>query len=133
MIRPHSAGYIPAWVRGTIPGQLVSMKNGRKIVMFGKRPGSIKSDKARAWEKIAIAAIREATGDGWITIQGPVCLTVRAYYANARSDLDTALLHDCLQAAGAIQNDKQIVEEHAYRLTDKDNPRVEFELRALKP
>lgn len=75
MINPHSAGYIPAWIRGTIPGQLVSMKNQRQIVRFGTRMASIKSAKARAWEKVAVAAIREASGGAWVTIQGPLCLS----------------------------------------------------------
>lgn len=61
-----------------------------------------------------------------------VVLTVEIYRPRRTSDLDNRLkgLIDSLTGLFYI-DDKQIVEIHAYRFEDKDNPRAEVEIQEL--
>lgn len=55
------------------------------------------------------------------------------YYDNKRSDLDGSFkaILDCLQKAAAIRNDNKTVVILAEKLIDKNDPRVEIEVRAI--
>ena len=112
----------------TVPGQLGSKSNSRRIVPRGGRFAVIKSQDALDY----VATFARFVPRPKAPFAGPVRLTVRAFYKDNRRDLDTALLHDCLQNQGVILNDRQIKELHAYRLLDRLNPRVEFELEELE-
>lgn len=59
-------------------------------------------------------------------LTGNVCLIMDFYRPSKRMDLDNMfkILGDALQGF-AYENDKQIVEIHAMRHDDKDEPRVE--------
>jgi crossover junction endodeoxyribonuclease RusA len=66
-------------------------------------------------------------------VDGPVALTVTLYRPAKRGDLDNRIkvLLDALNGI-AYRDDSQVVELHAYRLDDKDHPRVEVQvIRAL--
>lgn len=68
---------------------------------------------------------------GHETLTGIVRLTMIAYYPNNRHDLDDSLICDCLQKAGAIKNDRQIVEKILLKKFDKNNPRIKIEIVEL--
>ena len=140
----------------TIIGELVSMKNSRQIVTMGGKPALIKSADAREYERTALLQI---PGAAKVQLTGPVKITIHAYYASERKDLDCALLLDVLadryekrkgklQKTGAgeytygpgervlvqkgvVVNDRQFREQHFYWAIDKANPRAEIEIETL--
>lgn len=65
-------------------------------------------------------------------MEGPIGVVLTVYFPNKRGDLDNRIKPtlDALQGV-AIWDDKQIVDIHAKRLIDKDNPRVEITIVAL--
>lgn len=104
-------------------GHLASKSNSRRKTNWG---GVIKSKPAMQFEKDfakQVARPKEA-------YEGPVALLVAVWYEDRRRDLDISLLQDCIQKAGIIKNDRQIIEIHAYRGIDKKQPRVQFLLEA---
>ena len=66
-------------------------------------------------------------------IDGPVCLTIHVIRPRRSGDLDGRLKAalDCLQGV-CYANDNQITEIHAFRLDDRDNPRVEVVVEAAQ-
>lgn len=127
----------------TILGEPASKANSRKIVSFGGRPASIKSDKARSFEKSAILQI---PAEAKRMLTGKLCATLRIFYASERPDLDESVVLDVLQAKfsgsgkervcirkGVYLNDRQVREKHVFHGVDRNNPRVEIEITALEP
>ena len=115
----------------TIKGHLASKSNSRRKTNWG---GVIKSQAALDFEDAFAWQLKRQP----VAFTGPVALFVWAYYKDRKRDLDVALLQDQIQAGSAekpkanvIQNDRQIVEIHAKRFVDKENPRVVFELREV--
>lgn len=62
-------------------------------------------------------------------LSGDVRLSFTAYRPRQVGDLDNLIkiIQDSLKGS-AWHDDKQVVEIHAYRKDDKDNPRVEIEI-----
>jgi len=73
-----------------------------------------------------------------------VCVTLRMFYPNQRSDLDESIVLDALQAQyrmhggqrvllarGVYMNDRQVKEKHVYWNLDRSNPRVEVVVEPL--
>jgi Holliday junction resolvase RusA-like endonuclease len=110
---------------GVMPGRLCSKSNRRRVVKFGNRTAVIKSQESQVYTDSFIRLFRCSK-----PFLEPVSLIAHVYYRDMRPDLDIALLQDCLQAAGIIKNDRQVVEIHAYRHLDKLNPRTVFKLLA---
>lgn len=108
-----------------IPGEPASKANSRKIVRFGARLASIKSDKARAY------AYHFATAAPVIEplIEGSVAVSITIFYASRRPDLDESLILDLLQGR-AYLNDRQVREKHIYWGLDPDRPRCEIVVEA---
>lgn len=136
---PAKDGELWTYGPATMPGQLCSKSNSRKIVRFGKGPNArmalIKNDEARAYVKNFIHLFQ------WpgTPFNGEVTLKAWVYYQDRRRDLDIALLQDCLQVgsisnrgAGIIENDRQVVKIWALRLIDKENPRTVFKLEEYR-
>lgn len=141
---------IPAPLAFTILDELASKANSRRIVtsrLTGKLV-SIKSKKALAWWHSAtqqlIAQSLMSTYRDVALFTEPVCVTVRAFYASERPDLDPSVLLDVLQSrydgkgkkrrlcvAGVIENDRLVREFHCYHRIDADNPRAEVVVEAL--
>lgn len=74
----------------------------------------------------------EAKKQGAQLLTGNLCVTYRLYRPQKSGDLENRLkaMADALQGI-AYKDDKQIVEIHAYRFDDKDNPRIEVDLREV--
>ena len=109
--------------QATILGEPASKANSRKLVRFGKRLASIKSDKARNYEKIFLAQAKAIDP----LIEGDVLLFCHIYYASRRPDLDESLIMDLLQDI-AYKNDRQVKAKVILHGLDKDNPRAEIRL-----
>lgn len=107
----------------TILGELCSKSNSRRIVLRGKYPRVIKSDKALNYEKISDLQLRKQLVNHR-AFEGYVSMEAHVYYASKRPDLDISLLQDVLEKAGVFLNDRQIVEIHAFKYWDKENPRT---------
>lgn len=112
---------------GTMPGQLCSKSNSRRVVRQGSKIRVIKSEESLSYVDGFVRLFREQKA-----FEGDVVLEVHAYYKDRRRDLDIALLQDALQKANVIKNDRQVVEIHAYRYIDKKNPRTGFFLKELR-
>ena len=110
----------------TILGHLPSLKNSR-IGVVQRRPGrkaralSLPSAEARLWRQKAELVL--AAGRMRPLMQGAINLTVHVWYRSARSDLDVSLLMDTLQGY-VYENDRQVVQLHAFKGVDPKNPRV---------
>lgn len=86
-----------------ILGECASKANSRAIVTrrsrtatgeVRSRPASIKSDKARAYER---SALRQIPVQCRVRLAGPLCITLKLFYASERPDLTEDLLLDVLQ------------------------------------
>ena len=110
-----------------ILGEPASKANSRKIVKFGNRPASIKSDKARAYEKTFASQCRVLDE----LIEDDVLLWCKIWYASRRPDLDESLIMDLLQDR-AIKNDRQIKAKVVLHALDKENPRAEIRLAKIR-
>ncbi len=125
----------------TILGEPASKANSRKIVSFGGRPASIKSEKARNFEQSAILQIPSEAKQ---MLAGRLRATIRIFYASERPDLDESVVLDVLQAKfkgtgkdrvcvrrGVYLNDRQVREKHVIHGVDRKNPRVEVEIVSM--
>lgn len=130
----------------TILGEPASKANSRKLVTLAGRPSTIKSDKARAFERDALRQIPPAAR---VQLEGPVRATLRIFYASERPDLDESVVLDVLQdryqtvgkgetkrrelvQRGVYRNDRQVREKHVFHGIDRANPRVEVEIEPLR-
>jgi len=111
---------IETWLfEAIILGETASKANSRRLVRFGKRLASIKSDKARAYEK----AFSEQAVPINPLIAGDVLLYCHIFYASRRPDLDESLIMDCLQGV-AYTNDRQVKAKLILHGLDKVQPRT---------
>lgn len=107
------------------------------------RPSSIKSKKARNYERDALKQIPPIAR---VRLQGPVKVTLRVFYASERPDLDESVILDVLQdrykgkgeervlvQKGVYLNDRQVREKHVFHAIDRKNPRTEVEVELLEP
>lgn len=141
----------------TIVGEMCSIKNSRQIVTVNGKPSSIKSKEAREYERAALLQIPVQARQQLI---GPVKVTVRAFYASQKKDLDCELLFDCLQnrykkikgsltkkaegeyvygpserilvQKGVVVNDRQFRTKLLFWALDKANPRAEIEIEPMQ-
>lgn len=137
-----------------ILGEPASKANSRKIVTIAGRPSSIKSDKAREYERNALKQIPPRYR---IRYTGDVSVTLRIFYATERPDLDESVVLDVLQdryettklskterdagmkgervlvQRGVYVNDRQVREKHVYHGIDKANPRTHVSILPLMP
>lgn len=112
----------------TVYGQLWSMKNHR-IPLKQNPYKTIPDQKARLFAQQFMSQVPiEATRT---RLEGPLRAIVTVFYPSQRQDLDCALVYDLLQKAAVITNDRQIIEKHEFRETDKVNPRVEITVEPI--
>jgi Holliday junction resolvase RusA-like endonuclease len=103
-----------------ILGEPASKANSRRLVRFGKRVASIKSDKARAYVDAVIAQVPVLNP----LMEGELRVDCTIYYASERPDLDPSCLWDALQGR-VYKNDRQLREQHLYHQIDRERPRAE--------
>jgi Holliday junction resolvase RusA-like endonuclease len=115
-----------------IHGEPASKANSRQLVTFGTRPASIKSKKARDYEKAAIPQVRaQCRRLGWTCkAVGKFRATLTIFYASERPDLDESVILDVLQQM-VYANDRQVRERHVYHAIDRENPRAEIVIEAI--
>jgi Holliday junction resolvase RusA-like endonuclease len=110
----------------TIPGNIRSKKNSKRVFCRGKYPVVLPSKPYMQWEKQAQQAARDQFHGA--IIDGPVWVQVVAYCKGVLPDLSGMLesVGDCLE--GVIwANDKQIVSWDGSRvIRDKAHQRTEI-------
>lgn len=128
-----------------ILGQPCSKSNTSQIVKLGDRYSLGSSKEKKAYERGALPQIPVACR---VRLEGPVCVTMRLWYRDERSDLDESLILDVLQdryetrtvaglrgggfqrdrllvQCGVYRNDRQVREKHIlWGGVDKANPRA---------
>jgi hypothetical protein len=135
-------------LRFVIHGEPASKANSREIVTRkmrdakGKtraRPMSIKSEKARDFEKTAQLQI-----PAWarVELEGPVRVVMKIFYASQRPDLDESVVLDVMQSKyqtvrmkgrdvrkcirkGVYVNDRQVKQKFVMHGIDAHDPRAE--------
>lgn len=132
-------------IKLTILGEPASKANSRKLVTIAGRPSTIKSDKARNYERDALMQIPPTLRN---QIDCPVRVTLHIFYATQRPDLDESIVLDVLQnryktigkgenkkrelvQKGVYVNDRQVREKHVFHAIDKINPRTEILIEPL--
>ena len=113
-------------IKFTIVGEPASKANSRKIVLFGKRPAIIKSQKARDYVKVFQAQCKQLDE----LLEGDLSVTITIHYKSRRPDLDESVILDCMQGF-IYKNDRQVKEKHIYWALDRENPRSEIEISTL--
>ena len=113
----------------TIHGQPPSKSNGYRIIKLGGHAALKKTEAMKGYEQSFFmqCSLRKRN------ISTRFKLTVDVYFKSDQPDLDNAMkvILDCLQACGAIRNDRLCAEIHARKLIDKTDPRIEFEIEEL--
>lgn len=115
-------------MQGTIYGKVPSKSNCYKVACRGGYAKMYKGKDLKLYEAAFASQIK--------TPNKPICgafsLELDTYYPSKRADLDNGLkiVLDSLQSNGVIENDRNCVEIIARRHVDKDNPRIEFSIKA---
>lgn len=104
-----------------VKGEPASKANSRKLVLFGKRPAFIKSQKARDYVATFDVQCRKLPS----LLEGDLAVHITIYYATRRPDLDDSLILDCMEKK-IYNNDRQVKEKHIFHGLDKLNPRSEI-------
>jgi len=110
----------------TILGQVPSKSNGYKI----GNNRLYKSSMLKEYENSFGFQIKKHLKEPFIE---PFRIWIEVYFQSNRSDLDNAakVILDCLQTSGMIANDRLcsilVMKKHI----DKENPRIEFEIKNL--
>jgi Holliday junction resolvase RusA-like endonuclease len=114
----------------TIRGKVPSKSNSYKVVVIGGHGSLAKQDKLKEYEKSFYLQCNHYRNRN---IKGLFELTLKVYYENQRPDLDNCfkIVLDCLQSCKAISNDRNCVKIVAEKFIDKENPRIEFELKEV--
>lgn len=152
LLLPRTANAAIAFV---IRGEPAAKGNSREIVtrryrdeagQVRTRPQSIKSDKAREYERAALLQIPAPCRQ---RLTGPVRVTIRIFYASERPDLDESVILDVLQdryskadkakgkprtliQAGVYRNDRQVWSKRIDKAIDRANPRAEIIVEPLQ-
>jgi Holliday junction resolvase RusA-like endonuclease len=113
----------------TIQGECASKANSRQPVPRRSKAGRvfiafIKSEKARRFERECARQIPRLER----LFECEVSVTVRCYSATRRPDLDESLVFDCMQGRIFV-NDRQVFHKDVTKFIDRNNPRVEVEVR----
>jgi len=89
------------------------------------------SEEARRYKtSVKLRALTE----GVRPIEGPICLSIAVHRPRKAGDLSNRIkiLEDALQGV-AYEDDDQVVELHAMRFDDKENPRCVVTLEEVMP
>lgn len=112
-------------VRLTVKGEPASKANSRRLVRFGGRMVSIKSEKALSYADAFLMQVPHCEAP----LEGELRVDIDIHYASQRPDLDASLILDLLQRRGIYKNDRQVRELHLYHFIDRENPRAEIRIQ----
>ena len=112
----------------TILGQVPSKSNGYRIAnnrMF-------KSIELKSYEASFEWQIKKHLKENE-SVEVPFQIWIEVYFQSNRSDLDNSakVILDCLQTSGVIKNDRLCQVLVMRKHIDKENPRIEFEIKAI--
>lgn len=116
-----------------VPGPCPTCNGEGEIEKESKSHYSLaKSKELKAYENAFILQCRAYRNNH---INVPFEIELDCFYPTKRSDLDNSLkvIMDCLQVVEAISNDNLCERIVTNKHIDKDNPRIEFTLRAKEP
>lgn len=118
-------------IKATIKGNVPSKSNCYKVIKLGNKCSLAKSKALKDYEKSFFIQLPPALRG--LMIDGYFEFYVDVFYPSQRSDLDNSLkvLLDSLQATKTIKNDNKCVKIVAQKAVDKDDPRIEFEIREI--
>lgn len=112
-----------------IHGQPPSKANGYRIIIVRGHGSLAKTKAMKAYEESFFmqCSLRQRN------IAKRFKLSLDVFFKTDQPDLDNALkiILDCLQACGAIKNDRLCAEIRARKLIDKADPRIEFVIEEL--
>ena len=115
-----------------IPGEVISKKNGQKIIRCGKFPKIMAGDAYLKWEKQAIQELQFKRTPAW---DGPLpCELHMFFYRKTKRSFDVenmiSSIQDMLIKAGVIEDDSvnHIIPVFKGWSIDKNHPRVCVEL-----
>ena len=113
----------------TILGQVPSKSNGYKI----GNNRLYKSKELTEYEKRFTWLLALAKGKPSEPIKEKFSIEIHVYFQSNRSDLDNAakIILDCLQTSGVIENDRLCHRLLMYKFVDKENPRIDFEIKPI--
>lgn len=115
----------------TILGQVPSKSNGYKI----GNNRLYKSKELKEYEHYFLLAMLAYRYLFVEPIKDKFSIEIHVYFQSNRSDLDNAakIILDCLQTSGVIENDRLCHRLLMYKFIDKENPRIEFEIKKITP
>ena len=114
-----------------ILGNPPSKSNCYRIVFFNGHASLAKTKALKQYEKdfyIQCNEYRDRNIEGYFEFH------IKVFFQSQRQDLDNSMkiLLDCCQSCSAIKNDNKCVKIVAEKYLDKNNPRVEFEIKEVK-
>lgn len=126
--------------------EIVTRKMRNKAGELQTRPLSIKSEKARDYER---ECLKQIPPKARVRLEGPCRIAVRVWYQTERPDLDLSVLMDCLQDRyewvkrgtgekrvlvhrGVVRNDRQFRQQVFVHGIDKHNPRAHITIEPLQ-
>lgn len=116
-------------IKEVIIGNVPSKSNCYKIVSFGGHASLAKTKAMKQYEDSFFIQCKSRNA----MISGYFELHLQVFYPTQKSDLDNSLkiILDCLQKTKTIVNDNKCVKIVAEKYLDKNNPRIEFELKEI--
>lgn len=120
----------PNSIKFVIHGEPASKANSRMHVMWGDRPGSIKSPKARSYSAMFRAQCPQLVHP----LEGDVEVIMTIWYASRRPDLDESVILDLMQFDKKTGrnfiyvNDRQVKMKTVRWGLSPKNPRLEIEV-----
>lgn len=116
--------------RAIVKGVVPSKSNSYRIITINGHASLTKTKAIKSYEESflwQVGAIRDAN------IDEPFEFYLDVYFPSKRSDLDGCFkaVLDCLQKAKVIKNDNNCCMIHARKFIDKENPRVEIEIKTI--
>lgn len=113
-----------------IYGQVPSKSNCYRIITQNGHGSLCKTKALHQYEKDFYIQCNQYRNKN---IEGYFEFYIDVYYPNQKSDLDNAMkvVLDSLQKVNAIKNDNKCVKIVANKFLDKNNPRIEFEIKEV--
>lgn len=109
-----------------ILGEPASKANSRRMVVIGKKPRLIKSQKALDYCKTFAKQCPQLDD----LIEDDIVVHLHIFYASRRHDLDESVILDEMQGK-IYKNDRQVKVKHVYWHLDRDNPRSHVRIEIM--